>query len=152
MRAITGIRVGRLFDGRHWHRGPVLILIEDGVISDIDFSGAQCPEGAEYVDLGDSTMLPGLVDAHAHLTWDPHADPQNLAADTDEVLLARARRHADQALRAGVTTIRDLGDRAYASVALQQEYRRGAIGPQLLTSGPPLTRTGGCPYGFCQAA
>lgn len=143
MRATTGIRVGGLFDGRNWHRGPALILIENGVIMDIDFSGAQYPEGCEYIDLGDSTMLPGLVDAHAHLTWDPHEDPQALATDTDEVLLARARRHADQALRAGVTTIRDLGDRAYASVALQQEYRRGAVGPQLLTSGPPLTRTGG---------
>ncbi|MDV6277534.1 amidohydrolase family protein [Rhodococcus erythropolis] len=143
MKATTGIRARRLFDGHRWREGPALILIENGIIGDIDFSGARCPEGIEYIDLGESAVLPGLVDAHAHLTWAPQGDPQNLATDTDEILLGRARRHADQALRSGVTTIRDLGDRGYATVSLQQEYRHGAVGPQLLTSGPPLTRTGG---------
>ncbi|MFC9767697.1 amidohydrolase family protein [Rhodococcus jostii] len=143
MTTTTAVRAGRLFDGHGWRGGPALILIEDGRIRDIDFSGAQCPEGIDCVDLGESTVLPGLVDAHAHLSWDPHGSPENLATDTGAVLLGRARRHADQALRSGVTTIRDLGDRGYATVSLRQEYQGGAVGPELLTSGPPLTRTGG---------
>ena len=58
--------------------------------------------------------------------------------------MRRARRHAEAALSAGITTIRDLGDRDYATLSLREEYRQGTtLGPELLVSGPPLTRSGG---------
>jgi imidazolonepropionase-like amidohydrolase len=138
-----GIRAGLLFDGYRFHQGPVLVVVEDGRISAVDFNGA-CPQDMALIDLGEWTLLPGLVDAHAHLCWDPDGDPEDLAGDPHEALLRRARRHAGAALRSGITTIRDLGDRDFATLSLRQEYRMGTtVGPELLVSGPPLTRSGG---------
>jgi imidazolonepropionase-like amidohydrolase len=138
------IRAGHAFDGYRFHNGPVLVVVEDGRISAVDFNGAVCPPDLTPVDLGESTLLPGLVDAHAHLCWDPDGEPVDLAGDSHEALLGRARRHADAALRAGITTIRDLGDRGFATLSLREEYRRGTrMGPELLVAGPPLTRRGG---------
>ncbi len=127
----------------------MLVVVEDGRISavdsvdSVDFDGA-CPQDMALIDLGEWTLLPGLVDAHAHLCWDPDGDPEDLAGDPHEALLRRARRHAGAALRSGITTIRDLGDRDFATLSLRHEYRQGiTVGPELLVSGPPLTRSGG---------
>jgi imidazolonepropionase-like amidohydrolase len=138
------IRADHVFDGYRFHNGPVMVVVEDGRISAVDFNGAVCPQDMALVDLGDWTLLPGLVDAHAHLCWDPHGEPEDLAGDPHEALLRRARRHAGAALKSGITTIRDLGDRDFATLSLREEYRRGTtVGPELLVSGPPLTRSGG---------
>lgn len=121
----------------------MLVVVEDGRISAVDFAGSACPD-MNLVDLGESTLLPGLVDAHAHLCWDPDGRPEDLAGDPHAVLVGRARRHAAAALRSGITTIRDLGDRDYAALALREEYRqKTTVGPELVVSGPPLTRSGG---------
>ncbi len=141
--ARIGIRAEQLFDGYRFHQGPVVVVVDDGRISAVDFDGA-CPQDMALIDLGEWTLLPGLVDAHAHLCWDPDGEPEDLAGDPDEALLRRARRHAGAALRSGITTIRDLGDRDFATLSLRQEYRQGTtVGPELLVSGPPLTRSGG---------
>lgn len=138
-----GIRARQMFDGYRFQRGPVLVVVEDGRISAVDFAGSACPD-MNLVDLGESTLLPGLVDAHAHLCWDPDGRPEDLAGDPHAVLVGRARRHAAAALRSGITTIRDLGDRDYAALALREEYRqKTTVGPELVVSGPPLTRSGG---------
>lgn len=138
-----GIRARQMFDGYRFQRGPVLVVVEDGRISAVDFAGSACPD-INLVDLGESTLLPGLVDAHAHLCWDPDGRPEDLAGDPHAVLVGRARRHAAAALRSGITTIRDLGDRDYAALALREEYRqKTTVGPELVVSGPPLTRSGG---------
>ncbi|AKN16502.1 metal-dependent hydrolase family protein [Mycobacterium haemophilum] len=138
------IRADHVFDGYRFHSGPATIMVEDGQIRAVDFAGAVCPPDMPLVDLGESTLLPGLVDAHAHLCWDPTGNPQDLASDPAEVLLRRARRHAEAALTSGITTIRDLGDRDFATLSLRDEYRQGAtVGPELVVAGPPLTRTGG---------
>ena len=65
------IRADHVFDGYRFHHGPVMVVVEDGRISAVDFKGAVCPRGMTLVDLGESALLPGLVDAHAHLCWDP---------------------------------------------------------------------------------
>jgi imidazolonepropionase-like amidohydrolase len=141
--ARIGIRAEQLFDGYRFHQGPVVVVVDDGRISAVDFDGA-CPQDMALIDLGEWTLLPGLVDAHAHLCWDPDGEPEDLAGDPHEALLRRARRHAGAALRSGITTIRDLGDRDFATLSLRQEYRQGTtLGPELLVSGPPLTRSGG---------
>ena len=138
------IRVNQVFDGYRFHDGPVMVVVEEGRISAVDFKRAGCSQDTTLVDLGESTLLPGLVDAHAHLCWDPGGEPQDLAGDSYEVLLGRARRHAEAALSSGITTIRDLGDRDFATLSLREEYRQGTtLGPELLVSGPPLTRRGG---------
>jgi imidazolonepropionase-like amidohydrolase len=135
----------RLFDGRtpevfdNWG-----IEIDDGRIVDIGPFRAMRP-GSVVVDLGDATLLPGLIDVHQHLAFDASDDPVgHLEADDDATLLARMRQAAQRALVAGITTIRDLGDRGYLSLTLRDEFRNGQeVGPRILASGPPLTVTGG---------
>ena len=61
------IRARRVFDGVRMLQGsPVLVLIEDGLITDVDVTGAEPPEGVVVDDLGDVTLLPGLIDTHSH--------------------------------------------------------------------------------------
>lgn len=86
-------------------------------------------------------MLPGLIDTHAHLVFDASTDPAgHLQAVTDETLLADARQAAARALGAGVTGLRDLGDRSYLGVRLRDETAaRPGLGPGIVPAGPPLT-------------
>ncbi|GAA1217968.1 amidohydrolase family protein [Kitasatospora nipponensis] len=145
------IRAARLFDGLAAVGGPVLVLLEGGRITDVDLTGANPPPGVPLTDLGDATLLPGLVDAHSHLVFDPHGNAERqLLQEDDATVLARARAQAAQALRAGITTVRDLGDRGYLTLRLRAEFARhaeggagAAAGPHLVTAGPPITTAGG---------
>jgi imidazolonepropionase-like amidohydrolase len=99
------------------------------------------------VDLGDVTVLPGLIDVHQHLAFDASTDPvAQLNADDDPTLLLRMRSAALRALAVGITTIRDLGDRSYLSLALRDWFAAdGEVGPRIVASGPPITtRNGHC--------
>lgn len=139
-----GIRAGGFFDGEQFRQGPVLVLIEDGVITSVDVTTTQCPDDVSLIDLDKAFLLPGLVDAHTHMCWDPHGDPHDIADTDRDVLLERAHRHSQQAMKSGVTTIRDLGDRDYVMVSLREQYRQEhGAGPELVVSGPPITRSGG---------
>jgi imidazolonepropionase-like amidohydrolase len=141
---LFAIRGARLFDGERLHDGPALVLVAHGRITAVDCTGAAPPTGAACVDLGDVTLMPGFVDAHTHLVWDPHGHPEALATTPDTVLLARARQHAWQALQAGVTTVRDLGDRNFVTVTVSHECRATpSAGADILTAGPAITRTNG---------
>jgi imidazolonepropionase-like amidohydrolase len=105
----------------------------------------QSYSGTGVVDLGDVTLLPGLVDAHQHLVFDASDDPVGSLAirDDDEVRHA-ARRAAKAALDAGITTVRDLGDRDFTVLPLLDEFEGDpTAGPELLVSGPPMTSPGG---------
>jgi imidazolonepropionase-like amidohydrolase len=135
----------RLFDGRtpevfsNW-----AVEIDDGRILDVGPRRASLPE-SDVVDLGDVTLLPGLIDIHQHLAFDASDEPvTHVEADDDAMLLLRMRQAAQRALAAGITTIRDLGDRSYLSLTLRDRFRNGQeIGPRIVASGPPLTVTGG---------
>ncbi|MEU4209224.1 amidohydrolase family protein [Streptomyces sp. NPDC026206] len=140
----SAIRAARLFDGTTAHGGPVMVLVDDGRITDVDVTGAHPPEGVAVTDLGDVTLLPGLVDAHSHLVFDPSGPTEHqMVHDDDATVLARMREHAARALRAGITTVRDLGDRGYLSLRLREEFAAGAPGPRIVAAGPPITRGGG---------
>jgi imidazolonepropionase-like amidohydrolase len=135
----------RLFDGRTPDVfNDRVVEIEDGLIVDVRDRRASLPE-RDVVDLGDVTLLPGLIDVHQHLAFDASDDPvAHLQADDDATLLLRMRQAAQRALAAGITTIRDLGDRSYLSVRLRDWFREGhEIGPRIVASGPPITVTGG---------
>ena len=125
--------------------GPLLVLISDGKIVDVDTTGASPPPGAALTDCGEATLLPGLIDAHTHLCWEPSRDAvEQFGTDDDDTLLERAARAAASALAAGITTVRDLGDRGYVGLRLQDQLAaRPTAGPEVLASGPPLTRTKG---------
>jgi imidazolonepropionase-like amidohydrolase len=140
-----GLRARRLFDGQAFHAGAPLVVVCRGRISAVDLAGGGVSPGLPIVDLGDVTLLPGLIDAHVHLAFDPAGDAvTQMQADPDEVLLQRMHRHAQAALRAGITTVRDLGDRSYLATLLRERYLADPqAGPQILMAGPPITRSGG---------
>ncbi|WP_229686247.1 metal-dependent hydrolase family protein [Longimycelium tulufanense] len=127
------------------HEGAPLVLIQDCHIVDVDLSGSRPAVDLPVTDLGDVTLLPGLVDAHSHLAFDPTGNVvEQMRGEDDATLLNRMREHARQALSAGITTIRDLGDRNYLSLVLRDEFASdGSPGPKLLVSGPPITSPGG---------
>jgi imidazolonepropionase-like amidohydrolase len=94
------------------------------------------------LDLGhDVCLLPGLIDAHVHLAFDASADVVGgLAAVDDARLLDQMAWAAQQALRAGITTVRDLGDRSFLALRLRDQLdASGQLGPQIVASGPPIT-------------
>ncbi len=97
------------------------------------------------IDLGDVTLLPGLVDSHVHLVFDATEDPVgHLAGQDDGALLAQAGAAAHRALAAGITTVRDLGDRRFVLLTLREELATDVTaGPLLLVAGPPITTPGG---------
>jgi imidazolonepropionase-like amidohydrolase len=97
------LRAERMFDGRAWYRGPVQVAVEEGRIADVG-PPAPVAEGVEVLDLGEATLLPGLVDAHVHLTWDAtreavaprhDATPDELLAQADRAALAAPRGRRD---------------------------------------------------------
>jgi imidazolonepropionase-like amidohydrolase len=143
---MLAIRATRMFDGQRLRDRP-LVLVEGDRIADVDFTGADPPEGYRLIDLGEATLLPGLIDAHAHLVFDASADPAgHVQAVSDETLLTEARQAARRALDVGVTCIRDLGDRSYLGVLLRDETAASpGIGPDIVPAGPPITvRSGHC--------
>ncbi|SFQ71286.1 Imidazolonepropionase [Amycolatopsis arida] len=141
------LRATRLFDGEAVHVGPVMVLVDNGRITDVDRTGAAPPDSAELTDLGDDvTLLPGLVDAHSHLVFDPEGrDEDQMLREDDATVLARMRRQAERALAAGITTVRDLGDRGYLALRLRESHPpgKGPELPEIIASGPPITRRGG---------
>jgi imidazolonepropionase-like amidohydrolase len=142
---MLAIRAARLFDGENAAvTGDPTVLVADGRITAV-CTGADIPAGAEVADLGDVTLLPGLIDAHLHLAFDASPDPvARLAAASDDEVLAGMRKAARAALAAGITSVRDLGDRGYLSLRLRDELAADpTAGPRVLAAGPPITTAGG---------
>ncbi|WP_159619741.1 amidohydrolase family protein [Ruania rhizosphaerae] len=99
----------------------------------------------ETVDLGASTVLPGLIDAHVHLAFDGGPHPvERMRAENDAAQVALMLRSARELLSVGVTTARDLGARDLLAVTVRDAIADGtARGPRMLVAGPALTVTGG---------
>ncbi|MBW0116261.1 amidohydrolase family protein [Pseudonocardia abyssalis] len=137
----TALRAARLFDGTTCTDDP-LVLVADGRVTEVRHGrDAPVPDDAELVDLPGATLLPGLVDTHVHLSFDSGPDPVAALADRDEdALLTAMAVAADQQLAAGVTTVRDLGDRGFAALRLRE---RGGRLPTIVAAGPPITSPGG---------
>lgn len=108
---------------------------------------AQASPDAEKLDFPGATLMPGLFNAHVHLAFDASREmlPNFLASD-DAALRVGARERLDLLLRSGVTTVRDLGDRAALGARVRSELEaEGVAAPRLLTAGSPLT----VPNGHC---
>jgi imidazolonepropionase-like amidohydrolase len=92
-------------------------------------------------------MSPSRPDwwTRTHLAFEPGGDhTRGTSHDGRETVLARMREHALAAVRAGVTTVRDLGDRDYFALALRATLRaEGVVVPEIVASGPPITSPGG---------
>jgi imidazolonepropionase-like amidohydrolase len=134
------VRGERVFDGEGLVARPTVLLDGDRIVD----VGVEPPEGAEEVDLGAVTLLPGLIDTHQHLCFDGVGTlEEQVAGVPDADLLERSRVAATRAVEAGITTVRDLGDRDFVTLALRGEPEL----PTILCAGPPITRVGGhCHY------
>jgi imidazolonepropionase-like amidohydrolase len=102
------------------------------------------PSDAPVVDLSRFTVLPGLIDAHTHLTFSPYLmGYRSLAVSVPREALLGAR-NARVTLAAGFTTVRNVGASGYADIALRDAINAGDVpGPRILASGPALGITGG---------
>lgn len=118
------------------------ILIQGDKIASVG-RDTQVPAGAQVVDLSNATVLPGLIDAHTHITFNPNFGYSRLAISVPREALMGAR-NARVTLDAGFTTIRNVGASGYSDVALRDAINAGDVpGPRMLVSGPALSITGG---------
>jgi imidazolonepropionase-like amidohydrolase len=120
------------------------LVIEDGRMVSIGAAAeAKIPADAVRIDLPNATVLPGLIDAHTHLTMDPKFGYEELGISIPRETLIGAK-NARVTLLAGFTTVRNVGASGYTDVALRDAINAGDVpGPRMLVSGPPLTITGG---------
>lgn len=141
----VAVRAGHVLDVK---TGKLLrdqtILIREGRISGIGNSGEiKIPAGTEVIDLRNATVLPGLIDAHTHLTMDPKFGYEELGVSVPRQTLTGAK-NARVTLQAGFTTVRNVAAQGYSDVALRDAINAGDVpGPRMLVSGPPLSITGG---------
>jgi len=140
----TIIRAGHLLDVR---TGKTLtdqaIVIEDGKIASVGPDTAAADAGAKVIDLSGKTVLPGLIDAHTHITFDPKFGYDRLAISLPREALIGAK-NARITLLAGFTTIRNVGATEFADIALRDAINAGDVpGPRIDASGPALSITGG---------
>lgn len=140
------IHAGRLIDGvSKTPRSQVSILIHDDRITGVQ-PGFVSPAGAEVIDLSNSTVLPGLIDCHVHITGqftggNPVAEAVTTTGyDSAYSSVAYARR----TLEAGFTSVRDVGADPMVVIAMKKAIAKGEIeGPRMFVAGPPLGPTGG---------
>jgi len=137
------IRAGRLLDVKTGR-----LLVQQEIVIEGDRIKAvrtydSSPSGEPFVDLTNATVLPGLIDAHTHITFTPNFGYSRLAISVPREALTGAR-NAKVTLEAGFTTIRNVGASGYADVALRDAVNAGDVpGPRMLVSGPALSITGG---------
>jgi imidazolonepropionase-like amidohydrolase len=142
---IAVIHAGRVLDVK---TGKMLsdqtIVIGDGKIVSVGAAAsAEVPADAARIELPNATILPGLIDAHTHLTSNPTFGYEELAVSIPREALIGAK-NARVTLNAGFTTVRNVGAGGYTDVALRDAINAGDIpGPRMLVSGPPLGITGG---------
>jgi imidazolonepropionase-like amidohydrolase len=144
---VLAVRVGLLVDGsgRDSIRDAVVLMEGERIVEVGPRSEVRVPSGAEQLDYSGQTVLPGLIDCHVHLVFSALANPlEDVLAEDDFTVLLRAAANARTALRAGVTTVRDLGGRSNTTLTLRDAIASGILpGARILAAGAPITLTGG---------
>ncbi len=121
------------------------VLVENGVISAVGPAAELARDGVEHRAHPGATVLPGLINAHAHLAFDVTRDPVPALRDADhDALRATIETNASAHVEAGITTVRDLGDRDGLVALHRDRVASGVVpGPRIVTAGAPLTPPGG---------
>ncbi len=138
----TAIRAGRVVDAAgHVTTNVVIVIERDRIVS---VGAAPPPANADVIDLGRYTIVPGLIDAHTHMTyyWDPASGtkPLNQPRRPAGVTVALAAANARRTLEAGVTTVRDLNGSNETDYAMRDLIAMGRmVGPRMFVSGQGLS-------------
>ena len=140
------LRAARLLDGRGGAvLAPGMVLVQGDKIVEVGAALA-APAGTRVVDLGDATLLPGLIDLHTHLTdkYGVHWEDALLTTTPSQAALWGAK-NARDTLLAGFTTCRDMGPTwSFVDVDLRDAIVQGAVvGPRMLVAGNYVSSTGG---------
>ena len=138
---VKAARMLNVNDGK-WVSPAVVVIRNDKIVA--AGSNVAVPSGAKVIDLGNKSLLPGLIDMHTHLTGDPeNAGYSVVALSMPRVALIGAK-NARLTVEAGFTAVRDVGAEGYTDIALRDAIDAGdVVGPRMLASGPALGITGG---------
>ena len=141
---IVVVRAARLVDPKNGTTiaNPV-VVIEDDKIKAVGPNVA-VPSGAQVIDLGRATLLPGLIDCHTHVTSQPSDYYEDIFRRSPIDYAVIAHLYAKRTLDAGFTTIRDVGAGEYLDVALKRAIDKGDIpGPRMIPATLAISSTGG---------
>lgn len=142
----TLVRAGRLLDVHTGQelQNQTLIVVGDRILSIAPTPQVPLQTGDQEIDLGHSTILPGLMDVHTHLTMATNFDPYFELSMTPAKEAILGVENAKVTLEAGFTSVRNVGAGSFTDVALRDEINLGHIpGPHMQASGPALGITGG---------
>ena len=149
------LRPDRVFDGTDVREGWVVLVQGDRIATVGTEADLAIPDSARVIDLPGMTLLPGLIEAHAHLFLHPYDETpwtEQVLNEPQALRVARATVHARETLEAGITTERDLGTEGagHADLGLKQAVEKGIIpGPRLLIASRAIVATGSYgPKGF----
>jgi imidazolonepropionase-like amidohydrolase len=140
---VLALEVGGVFDGERYSGDGAVVLVEDGLVAAVLPGGAEV--SCEVVRYPGATLLPGLIDVHVHLCCDGGPGAlDRIPEATDDEMVGVIEKSLAIHRAAGVTAVRDLGDRSWAVVDWRTAGDRSAF-PTVVASGPPIT----VPRGHC---
>jgi imidazolonepropionase-like amidohydrolase len=140
----TWLTNARLFDATgSAARNGAAVLVRDGLIARVGNATDPVPDGADVIDLAGRTLMPGLIDAHAHVFADPPHPDEGAEPLWPGVVTHFLTAGLRDALRMGVTTLRDVGSYGDDLMSARQAMRYGAFrGPRVLTCGRIVSASG----------
>lgn len=127
-------------------RGPSTIVVDNGRIVSVTDGLARVEPGIAFIDLSSKTVLPGLIDSHVHLDSDRGGEQELLADVRNDLPLQafEAQMNGMKTLRAGFTTVRNLGDDLGITLALRDAIKNGWVqGPRIIDAAESISTTGG---------
>lgn len=141
---IIAVKAAHMLDSKNGRMLDHAVILIKGDRITAAGSNLAIPAGAELIDLGNMTVLPGFIDAHTHLTGNPEDNGYSSVAISVPRQALTGAKNARLTLDAGFTTVRDVGAAGYTDIALRDAINAGDVpGPRILASGPPLGITGG---------
>jgi len=132
--APKAIKFGKLVDGTGRVLTNVIVIVDNDKITAVTTAATAIPSGAEVIDLSRLTGIPGMIDAHTHMTYGPGTFmPGNRSAAVNMVLGQDALK---KTIESGVTTVRDMNGREYMDIAMRDLINMGQwVGPRMLVVG-----------------
>ncbi len=136
---------GKIFVGNGEVLENATVYVEDDKIVSIADTDAGLPENTQRIPIGNAMLFPGFIDCHVHLIMDGQSDPiAALAGESAVISTLKSAKNSWATLKAGITTVRDMGGKDGIDLGLKQAIESGLIkGPRVLASGHLICMTGG---------